>query len=136
MNSLPGKSAILLYDGACPLCQRSVAILKKLDWLQKIHYQNARLVADLPQTDPPLVPSRLLEEMQLLPRAGHPLYHGYGAFRWLAWRLPPLWLLAPFLYIPGMPWLGNKIYLWIARNRFKLVVCKEGVCTLPAGKES
>jgi predicted DCC family thiol-disulfide oxidoreductase YuxK len=131
-----GKSGLLLYDGQCPLCQRSVAVLRKLDWLHKIEYQDARQTERLPETHPPLVPSRLLEEMHLVPRAGKPIYHGFGAFRWLAWRLPPLWLAAPFLYLPGVPWLGNKVYLWIARNRFKLVPCRDDVCTLPAAKQS
>lgn len=130
MNFSPGKSAILLYDGDCPLCQRSVAILQKLDWFKKIHYQNARLVDQIPPTNPPLDPQRLLEEMHLVPRAGRPIYHGFGAFRWLAWRMPMLWIVAPFLYLPGVPWLGNKVYLWIARHRFKLVPCQENACTI------
>jgi predicted DCC family thiol-disulfide oxidoreductase YuxK len=130
INLPPGKSALLLYDGECPLCQRSVAILKKLDWFKKIEYQNCRLVDQLPQTDPPLVPQRLLEEMHLVPRKGRPIYHGFGAFRWMAWRMPLLWLIAPFLYLPGVPWLGNRVYLWVARNRFKLVPCQDNACAI------
>jgi len=130
INLPPGKSALLLYDGECPLCQRSVAILKKLDWFKKIEYQNARLVDQLPQTDPPLVPQRLLEEMHLVRCKGWPICHGFGAFRWLAWRMPLLWLIAPFLYLPGLPWLGNRVYLWVARNRFKLVPCQDNACAI------
>lgn len=125
------KSAVVLYDGDCPFCQRSVAILKKLDWLKKLEYQNARLVDQVPHTDPPLDPEELLKEMHLVPRAGRPVYRGFKAFRWMAWRLPPLWIVAPFLYIPGVPWVGNKVYLWVARNRFKLTPCKDGGCELP-----
>jgi predicted DCC family thiol-disulfide oxidoreductase YuxK len=136
MTLPPGKSAVLLFDGDCPLCQRSVAILKKLDWFKKIHYQNARLTDELPQTDPPLRPQQLLEEMHLVPRRGHPIYRGFGAFRWMAWRLPALWPLAPILYIPGIPWLGRRAYRWIARNRFKLVPCRDDACGLPAAKET
>lgn len=124
--------ATVLYDGECGFCQRSVAILKKLDWFKKLHYQNARQTELLPKTDPPLDPARLLEEMYLVPPGGHPLYHGFGAFRWMAWRLPICWLIAPLLYVPGVPWLGNRVYLWIAKRRFQLVPCKDGVCELPA----
>ena len=35
------------------------------------------------------------------------------------------------LYIPGVPGLGQRLYLWVARNRFRLVPCHGGVCTLP-----
>ena len=31
---------IVLYDGLCPLCLRSVAILKKLDWFGRLHWLN------------------------------------------------------------------------------------------------
>ena len=57
-------------------------------------------------------------------------FAGYRAIRWLSWRIPPLWLLAPFFYLPGALWLGNKAYRWVARNRFKLVPCEHGLCTV------
>jgi predicted DCC family thiol-disulfide oxidoreductase YuxK len=85
----------------------------------------------LPQSDPPLEPGRLLQEMHLLTPDGSKIYHGFEAFRWMAWRLPLLWPLAPFLYLPGMKPLGQRLYLLIARNRFRLVPCHGGVCTLP-----
>ena len=132
MSAPKEPAGILLYDGQCPLCQRSVKILKRLDWFRCIRYQDARQVDQIPATDPPLDPARLLEEMHLVPRNRKHIYHGFGAFRWLAWRMPLLWLIAPFLYIPGVPYLGQKVYLWVARNRFKLVPCKDGVCELPA----
>jgi predicted DCC family thiol-disulfide oxidoreductase YuxK len=128
------KEAHLLYDGQCPLCQKSVAILKRLDWLHRLRFLDARDPANLPAREPPLNPDRLLEEMHVLTPDGQNVYHGFGAFRWLAWRLPLLWPIAPFLYIPGVPTLGQKVYLWVARNRFSLVPCHGGVCTLPKAK--
>lgn len=122
--------ALMLYDGQCALCLKGVAQLKRLDWLGVLSYADARDRANLP-ADPPLNPDRLLEEMHLLTADGHGVYHGFGAFRWLAWRLPLLWPLAPFLYLPGVPTLGQRLYLWVARNRFRLVPCHGGVCTLP-----
>jgi predicted DCC family thiol-disulfide oxidoreductase YuxK len=123
--------AHLLYDGECALCLKSVATLKQLDWLHRLAFVDARNAANLPAREPPLNPDRLLEEMHLLTPNGNHVYHGYGAFRWLAWRLPLLCPIAPLMYIPGVPQLGQKVYLWIARNRFRLVRCHGGVCTLP-----
>jgi hypothetical protein len=80
--------------------------------------------------EPPLEPNRLLEEMHLLTPDGRGILHGFGAFRWMAWRLPPLWPLLPFLYLPGMTSVGQRAYLWVARNRFRLVPCHGGVCSL------
>ena len=125
------SQALVLYDGQCPLCLRSVAALRRLDWLHRLNPQDARDLACLPRHDPPLDPNRLLEEMHLLTPDGSKIYHGFEAFRWMAWRLPLLWPLAPFLYLPGMKPLGQRLYLWVARNRFRLVPCHGGVCTLP-----
>lgn len=122
--------AQVLYDGSCALCVKSIGLLKRLDWLHRLTYANFR---DLTDTgDPRLRPERLLQEMHLVTPDGRRVYHGFAAFRWLAWRLPLLWPLAPFLYVPGVPALGQRLYLWVARNRFRLVPCHGGVCTLPA----
>lgn len=120
--------ALVLYDGQCPLCQRSVQILKRLDWLHRLDYGDARDESNVPALSPPLQPSRLMEEMHLVAPDGRSVYHGFRAFRWMAWRLPLLWPIAPFLYLPGMPALGQRVYRWIARNRFHLVPCEEGEC--------
>jgi predicted DCC family thiol-disulfide oxidoreductase YuxK len=123
-------TAQVLYDGQCPLCRKSVELLKSLDWLHRLSYVNVRDPAEVPRCDPPLDPDRLLEEMHLLTPDGRHVYHGFTAFRWMAWRLPLLWPLLPFLYLPGMATLGQRAYLWVARNRFHLVPCHGGVCTL------
>ena len=119
----------VLYDGQCAFCRKSVALLRRLDWLGRLTYVDARGPSRLPP-GASLDPARLLEEMHVL-TPDRQVYHGFGALRWLAWRLPPLWALAPLLYIPGVPALGQRLYLWVARNRFRLVPCHGGVCTLP-----
>jgi predicted DCC family thiol-disulfide oxidoreductase YuxK len=136
MATPAASQATVLYDGECAFCRKSVSILQKLDWLKALRYQNGREVEKLPATEPPLQPERLIEEMHLVTPDGLHVYAGFAAFRWMAWRLPLLWIIAPFLYLPGVPWLGNKVYLWIARNRFKLAPCKDGACELPLRKPS
>ena len=121
--------AQVLYDGQCAFCRKSVELLRRLDWLHQLTYGDARDLTHLP-AGASLEAARLLEEMHVLTPDRH-VYHGFGALRWLAWRLPLLWPLAPFLYIPGVPALGQRLYLWVARNRFRLVPCHGGVCTLP-----
>ncbi len=127
----PARPGQVLYDGQCPLCLKSVGVLKRLDWFHRLTYVNARERARLPLSDAPLDPDRLLQEMHVLTPDGRRLYHGFAALRWMAWRLPLLWPIAPLLYIPGVPSLGQRLYLWVARNRFRLVPCHGGVCTLP-----
>jgi predicted DCC family thiol-disulfide oxidoreductase YuxK len=120
----------VLYDGQCPLCLKSVALLRRLDWLGRLDYVNARDRDRLPPGAEPLDLAALLKEMHVLTPGGR-VYHGFGALRWMAWRLPLLWPVAPFLYVPGVPWLGQRLYLWVARNRLRLVPCHGGVCALP-----
>jgi predicted DCC family thiol-disulfide oxidoreductase YuxK len=122
--------AVVLYDGMCPFCRRGVRILARLDWLGRLRYQDARDTARRPACEVPLDPKRLLEEMHVVTPDRKRAYAGYRAFRWMAWRLPPLWPLAPLMYVPGMLWLGNRAYLWVARHRFDLVPCEGGVCQL------
>ena len=123
--------ARVLYDGDCAFCCRSIALVKKLDWLGKLDYVNVRDETLPLLKEPPVAGAPLLEQMHVLPIDGRQLYGGYRAVRWLAWRLPILWLAAPFLYLPGMTYLGQRIYLWIARNRFKIIPCEHGVCSGP-----
>jgi predicted DCC family thiol-disulfide oxidoreductase YuxK len=125
---------VVLYDGQCPLCQRAVRWLQRLDWFKRLHFQDCRDTANLPKSDGPLILDRLLDEMHLVTPDRTRTYAGYQAFRWIAWRLPLTVWLAPLLYVPGVPWLGNKLYLWVAKNRYNLVPCKDGVCTLPRKK--
>lgn len=129
----PGKG-VVLYDGLCPLCRRSVRNLKRLDWLHKLHFQDCRDAANLPPSAVPLAPNRMLEEMHLVTPDRKRVFAGFRAFRWMAWRIPVLFPFAWMLYIPGVPWLGNKVYHWVARNRYDLVPCKDGVCQLPRKK--
>ena len=123
--------ALVLFDGACAFCRQSVAWLKRLDWLGRLAYRDARDPGPLPETPTPLEPARLLEEMHLVtPDRGH-VYTGFAAFRWIAARLPLLWLVTPVLYLPGVPWLGRRLYHWVARHRFRLVPCRTGQCAVP-----
>ena len=129
-DPFPGKG-VVLFDGNCPLCRRSVAVLRRLDWLGVLAYHSARDADHLPPSGAPLNPDRLLEEMHVLTPDRRCAYAGFQAFRWMAWRLPLLWPVAPLLYLPGVPWLGNRIYRWVARNRLNLIPCKDGVCQVP-----
>jgi predicted DCC family thiol-disulfide oxidoreductase YuxK len=121
--------AVVLYDGQCAFCRKSVDLLRRLDWLGRLRFADARDPVQRPG-GVALDPTRLLQEMHVLTAGSRRLYHGFAALRWLAWRLPPLWPVAPFLYLPGVLPVGQRLYLWVARNRFRLVPCHGGVCTV------
>jgi predicted DCC family thiol-disulfide oxidoreductase YuxK len=123
------KNAQVFYDGQCRLCQKSVALLKKLDWRKVLVYVDVREKDHPAVKTLPVSNGQLLQEMHVLtPRKE--IHHGFYAFRWMAWKLPLLWPVVPFLYLPGIPKIGQRVYLWVARNRFRLVPCHGGVCTI------
>ena len=122
------SKARVLYDGDCVFCCKSIELLKKLDWLRKLEYVNVRDETQPILRAPPVAGAPLLEQMHVLPAGSQTLYGGYRAIRWIAWRLPATWLIAPLLYLPGMTWLGQKLYMAVARNRFKIIPCEHGVC--------
>lgn len=121
----------VLYDGDCKFCRKSVEALRRLDWLDRLDYMDVRDPDALADVGVSLEPGRLLEEMHLVTPDGAKVYSGFRAFRWIAWRLPLLWVVAPLLYLPGAESVGQRMYLWVARNRFRLLPCHGGVCTLP-----
>jgi predicted DCC family thiol-disulfide oxidoreductase YuxK len=108
--------ALVFYDGDCSLCTASVRRLEALDAFGRLEYRDIRdpqVFARHPQIDP----ARALKRMQLLaPGKSAPL-EGFHAFRWIAARLPALWIAVPFLWIPGASWIGSWIYDRIARSR-------------------
>jgi predicted DCC family thiol-disulfide oxidoreductase YuxK len=133
VDPAPGK-AVVLYDGDCPFCRKSVSILKRLDWLNRLHLQNARDTDRLPPSREPLVLQKLLDEMHVVTPDRNRAYAGFRAFRWMAWRLPAVLFFAPFLYLPGVLWAGNRVYRWVAKHRYSLVPCDDGGCRVPLSK--
>jgi predicted DCC family thiol-disulfide oxidoreductase YuxK len=122
--------AKVFYDGDCRFCVKSVQLLRRLDWQHTLRFVNSR--ADKAEISGlPVDSADLLKQMHLESPDGKHLYRGFEAVRWIIWRLPLLAWLAPLLYLPGVPALGQKLYLWIARNRFHLVPCHDGQCTIP-----
>jgi predicted DCC family thiol-disulfide oxidoreductase YuxK len=123
--------AVVLYDGMCRFCRGAVRLLRRLDWLGRLRYQDCRDTDGWPPSAVPLALEALLAEMHVVTpdRARAPA--GYRAVRWLAWRLPLAWPVAPLMYVPGALWLGNRGYRWIAKHRYDLVPCDDGGCRVP-----
>jgi predicted DCC family thiol-disulfide oxidoreductase YuxK len=135
MNATTAEKGVVLFDGSCPFCRKSVGIIRKLDWFGRLEYRDATVPENWPATAEPLQMDRLMDEMHLVTPRGA-THAGFFAFRWMSWRLPLTWLVAPLLYVPGVSWLGSKVYLWIARNRYNLVPCHDGQCAVPRPKSS
>jgi predicted DCC family thiol-disulfide oxidoreductase YuxK len=118
------KPIALLYDGHCILCRRSVFTLLLLDHLKRIRPVDFRDSA-LHKKEAPDIPFAQLDRAMHIRFSGGRTEKGFDAFRALCWHLPVLIPLAPFLYIPGVPPIGRRVYERIAANRDR---CADGVC--------
>jgi len=121
------ERALVLYDGQCRLCLASVRRLRRLDWLGRLAYGDARdesVRRHVPDADE----EALLRRLHLVPPRGAKALDGFYAFRWIAGRLPLLWILWPFLWIPGVAPLGVRVYDAVARNRFAFGTCDDEAC--------
>jgi len=58
-------------------------------------------------------------------------YVGYYGYRVMAPALPAFWPLVPLLFVPGVSWVGERVYGYIARNRLALLHC-DSHCPVPS----
>ena len=123
----------ILYDGQCPLCQRTMQSLAARDTHHRLHWLDLHQV-DLQTLHPALEREACRREMHLLAPDGR-LLRGFDAFRHIATQLPSMAWWAPLLYAPPIPQIGRLLYRWIARRRYGLgsrCTCRSGTCPLHA----
>ena len=122
----------VLFDGHCPLCKRTVRALGVFDLFARLDFLDFRRLdlADYNRRHGlALTIEDLDREMYVISRGKS--YIGYYGYRVLAMALPAFWLVSPLLYIPGVSWLGERVYGYIASNRLALLHC-DTHCLAPA----
>ncbi len=96
----------VIYDNDCAFCCSSIVVLQIMDLWGRLNY----------------IPGpKGLSEMAVEMPDGKK-YGGFFAFRRLSWMLPMLWVLIPFVYLPGAGIIGSLVYRWIARHRYLFAV--------------
>ena len=102
----------MIYDGHCGFCRRSMAWLLAFDGMRQIDIRDYR-------TNPsPVVSSELVDKALYLVRADGRALPGFEAYRYVVARVPGLWWLIPFFFVPVFSRLfGRPLYDWVAANR-------------------
>ncbi len=122
-----------IYDGQCVLCRQSKRIITALDWLKRVEFLDLHNWNTIEARYPALDYEAEMGQMHVVTPDGH-LMGGFEGIRRLLRDLPlgfPFWLL---LHLPGMNWLGERIYRLVARNRYRInrffgaPVCEDGTC--------
>jgi len=114
---LPIRSRLVLFDGGCGLCTSAVTFLLRVDVLRRLRFADidtdwSWLSKDYPQLDH----DACLADMHVVIGDGR-VHSGFDAYRSIAWVTPAGWPFLPFLYVPGVPWIGRRIYRYVAANR-------------------
>ena len=118
---------IILFDGQCPLCVRSMRLLLLFDWLGRFICLDFRQ-EQVSKVIKCVSAEQLEEQMVLITSLGD-IRFGFEAWRYIVRRLPLFFVPAHLLYLPVVPSLGDKLYRMVARSRLGLVHCPPGQCT-------
>ncbi len=114
------KPLILLYDGNCKLCRRTISAIRQFDVFQRVFYVNAMDGKPaMPPGSPSIDPDDLMRDMHAV--VGGKKWRGYEAYRVLAQRIPVFWPLWPFLWLWPVPPIGRWVYRKVADSRLCLL---------------
>ena len=121
---------IMLYDSDCPMCTFQMLSIQALDWLKKVDL--VPIKDDRTKTiAPDITRSDLLEAIHCVTPEGE-VHRGARAIRFLGFRIPLLFPVGIFLWIPGVIYLAEIFYKFVADRRHvisKVFGCK-GACTI------
>ena len=109
----------LYFDGKCGMCRRSVRILKRLDWLNRLAYQDS---TSLPDTELPVSRDSSLTGMPMRTKNGDALI-GFPAVRRALRQTPLGFVPAMILYVPVVSHFGKYCYDIIAARRSRDAAC-------------
>lgn len=110
------KKLIILFDGRCGLCGKTVRILRALDWLHRLEFCNFYDPV-VREKYAPSLELRTLEEAMHVRKHDGSFTSGFFAFRTILGVLPLTFILQPLLFLPFVPTFGEKVYRYIASRR-------------------
>jgi predicted DCC family thiol-disulfide oxidoreductase YuxK len=116
----------VLYDGACPRCRASIALVKSADPDQVIDPIDLTAV-EVRTIHPSLTAQACLQSMHIVTRQGV-VKSGFDAVRGVGARLPLFWLPALIGSIPGVASAGRLVYNRLAADRLRDFPCTDEVC--------
>ncbi len=121
----PKEAAVVFYDGACGFCRRAKQVVEAVDVFAALEWRDFRRPGAL--DGHPLVSAEACEHaLQLELPGGKRVLGGFRAFLWMAGRIPLAWPVLPLLHLPGVGWVGDRVYDWVANHRFSLGCASDG----------
>lgn len=124
------KPTRVLYDGACPRCRASVALMGAADPDRNVEWLDLT-ATELGAVQPSLTREACMRSMHAVTPRGK-VMAGYDAMLGVARRLP-LFAVAGWVgALPGVSSAGRRVYNALAATRPRDEPCNDDVCELPA----
>jgi predicted DCC family thiol-disulfide oxidoreductase YuxK len=120
---------VVVFDGDCGFCTAQAHRLAAPGRIALRSFREAGALAAFPG----LSLEECVREMKLVDRDGR-VYGGAEAIaRALRIGRPLLGTVAMLYYVPGVRWVADRIYAWVAVNRFRLsgndaALCDDDAC--------
>jgi len=118
----------VLFDGACPRCRASMALVTAADPDRVLEPIDLTSV-DVEALHPALTKKACMESMHVISRQGR-VSAGFDAVRSIGNWVPLYWSLAMIAWFPGVAWAGRRVYNYLAMTRPRDTPCTDDVCGL------
>jgi predicted DCC family thiol-disulfide oxidoreductase YuxK len=119
---------IVLFDGGCPVCRRTVRTLRRLDWLDRLQFADATDPDTRARVAPGLTEAEAMQQMYVVDGAGRRA-GGYDAQLRIARDVPLLWPFRLVGGLPGVRQVGMAVYRLVAANRRRRGQCTDDLCS-------
>jgi len=117
---------LVLFDGGCPMCRRTVRRLHRLDWLNRLTFADATDPERRERMAPGLTEAEIMREMYVVEPSGRS--GGFDAVLRISRAIPLLWPLWIVASLPGVRQIGHAVYRRIAANRIRRGKCTDEFC--------
>ena len=118
---------VVLFDGGCPMCRRTVRALRRLDWFGRLTFADATDDATRERHAQGLDRAAALTEMYVVDGSGRRT-PGFDGYLQLSRGIPALWIPRWIGLLPPVAWLGRRIYRLVAARRARRGACTDDVC--------
>ncbi len=110
------RPLIVLYDGRCGYCKKAMMLIRMTDWLHRVTLENLHDPEARASYAPKISIETLNESMHAVDE-NNDITKGFYAVRAICRELPVLWPVVFLLSVPGVPFIGERIYGSIAAHR-------------------
>lgn len=133
--SLSGKPVVVLYDGWCSFCIKSINFLRRIDCFNRIDFVSFRNenITEMYKLDIEMLEKR----MHSIKISNNKIENGFNSIIRICRNIPFLWAIVPFLYFISFLRIGHHAYDWVASRRtiFPTGGCDESNCEIPINKK-